>query len=118
MRATLLSLGVALIGILAYGCASPISNVNATGKWAYRYADDKSGKMELHLQDYKVTGTANDEDGQYTIDGKIDKGAITLDGKSDKGTIKAFGSFMDLRVIEGDYTNIKGVTGKWKATRE
>ena len=72
VKIVVLSAGVAFVGLFMSGCSSPQSHVNATGKWSYRYADDRTGTMELHLQDYKVTGVANDENWQYALDGKID----------------------------------------------
>jgi len=126
MKKTISIMAVALLaGIFLSGCASTPIHVNLTGNWNYDYQVTgldkvKTGSMVIHQNDFNISGTANDADGQFVISGIVSADKFTIKGNdAAKGRdfeIKAtLGSDCDFK---GTYQTNQGTSGSLSATRQ
>ncbi|MCP4179838.1 MAG: hypothetical protein GY756_18920 [bacterium] len=116
---------LALIGtilgllFLITSCSSVPENANLTGKWMYDYGPDleKKGSMTLNQDGYKVTGKANNIDGQYVITGEVVGSKFNYEGQSEDSTFTAACDLTSESEFEGAYTSTTGTAGNIEARR-
>ncbi len=114
-------LGTALMGMmLMAGCATP-KNINVSGKWDYRYDDEKkTGSMELQQMGTKLTGVSNDAEGEFQLTGTVNSDVIVLAGTNakKKASYNLNAKLTSEDEFSGTYTTSSGKSGKLSATRK
>lgn len=105
---------------LVSGCTSIPDSNNLTGQWNYKYSkQNKTGSMKLYQEGFKLTGTANDAEGRFNLNGNVKGKLIILNGvcPENNRTFMANLKLDDENSFEGTYTTSSGESGKIKGKR-
>lgn len=115
----LLAVTAMFLGLIS-GCASVPESDNLTGQWSYKYGkQDKTGSMKLYQEGFKLTGTANDAEGRFNLNGNIQGKFIVINGKclDSNRTFLANLTLTGENSFEGTYTTNSGESGKMRGKR-
>ncbi len=118
----LLMLAVAVaFGAILVGCSGLPQNLDLTGKWSYNYGPgQKTGTLTLSQDAHKLTGTANDAEGQFTVTGTVNGPVLALTCTCAKPKLtKIINATIETpNEFKGSYTSTDGKSGKISGKRQ